>query len=182
MIEHLDAEIRLAEAIGSRTLNVLRRDRTIFMVMLLTGIGVDETVNLKLDSFRERKDAPALGNFALLTVATKRQRKRVLQLHNPMLLPLMDDYLSDVRPKFLTHASQHSNLLFLSPHGSAISPDYVRRMLLNWTSIDTMSNTFDEFEQRKGAAAPFPICSANAQSFLAHAMQEPLGETSVSPG
>lgn len=134
-MEQFDFEIRQAKLSGNKSYNTLRRDKAMYMVALLTGVRVDELVNLKINSFQPDLKYPNFGNYALLTVVGKGRKTRVVRLYNPLIKPLMDEwYLDDVRPGFLSKRTDDSNLLFLSERGGEICTEQVRRMLQNIAS------------------------------------------------
>ena len=134
LIEQFDVEIRQANLSGSKSYNTLRRDKTMSMVALLTGVRVDELVNLNVNSFQSDLKYPNFGKYALLTVVGKGRKTRVIRLYNPLIKPLMDWYLDEVRPGFLSKKTDDPNRLFLSERGGEICTEQVRRMLQNITS------------------------------------------------
>jgi site-specific recombinase XerD len=131
LIEQFDAEIRQANLAGSKSYNTLRRDKAMTMVCLLSGVRVDELVNLKLNSFMPDLKYPNFGEFALLTVVGKGRKTRVVRFYNPIIKELMDWYLDEVRPCFLGKETTDPNRLFLSERGGDICTEQVRRTLLD---------------------------------------------------
>ncbi len=129
LIEQFDIEIRQAKLSGSKAYNTLRRDKVMSMVTLLTGVRVEELVNLKINYFQPDLKYPNFGNYALLTVVGKGRKTRVVRLYNPLIKPLMDWYLDEVRPSFLSKKTEDPDRLFLSERGGEICTEQVRRML-----------------------------------------------------
>jgi len=129
LITQFDAEIRQVKLMGGKSYNPLRRDKTMIMLTLMTGVRVEELVNISMHSFSADRRYPQFGRFALLRVTGKGGKTRTIRLYNPMIKPLMEWYINDVRPSFLSKATDDPNLLFLSERGVKVCTEQVRRTL-----------------------------------------------------
>ncbi len=130
LIHEFDAQIKTARLINSKAHKTLMRDKTITMLLLMTGLRVEELVNLTIHNFSADAAYPNFGEFALLTVIKgKGHKTRVVRLYNPLVRELMEWYLYKVRAGFLTKETTDFNLLFLSERGQILCTEQVRRML-----------------------------------------------------
>ncbi len=130
LIEQFDAEIRDAGLHGSKSYKPLQRDKVMVMLLLMTGVRVDELVHLRLQDFQPDLKRPQFGNYALMTVVCGKGRKsRVVRVYLPTIREVMDWYLDDVRPSFLSRSTNDPTLLFLSERGGSICTEQVRRVL-----------------------------------------------------
>jgi integrase len=129
IIQEFDARIRQAGLIGSKSLKTLKRDKTICMVILLSGIRIHEVLDLKVNSFQADAQRANFGHYALVTIFGKGRKTRVVRFYNPMIKPLMDWYLDTVRPGFLNAKTIDPNLLFLSERGGRLCEEQIRKTL-----------------------------------------------------
>ncbi len=130
LILEFDAQIKLAKQVSSKAYKTLMRDKVITMLLLMTGLRVDELVNLTIHNFAPDAAYPNFGNFALLTVIKgKCHKTRVVRLYNPLIKDLMEWYQGKVRAGFLTKETEDFDLLFLSERGQELCTEQVRRML-----------------------------------------------------
>ncbi len=130
MIEEFDIQIKQAKMTHGKAFNTLRRDKVAAMVLLMTGVRVDELVNLKISAFQPDLKYQNFGEYALLTIIMgKGNKTRVVRLYNPLIKEVMDWYIEKVRPAFLTAETDDPDLLFLSERGGALCTEQVRRML-----------------------------------------------------
>lgn len=129
LINTFDQQITLAEQAGSKSFHPLRRDKVMVMLMLLTGIRVEELVTISINDFMPDASHSQFGNYALLSVLGKGRKWRVVRLFNPIIMELMDWYTREVRPGFLRVDTDNPQLLFFSERGSRLCTEQVRRML-----------------------------------------------------
>lgn len=130
LIEQFDLEIRDAKLYGSKSYKPLQRDKVMVLLLLMTGVRVDELVHLRLQDFRPDLKRPDFGGYALMTVVLGKGRKsRVVRLYQSTIRDVMDWYLDNVRPQFLRATTPDSTLLFLSERGGPVCTEQVRRML-----------------------------------------------------
>lgn len=130
LIQEFDVQIKLAKQSSSKAYRPLMRDKTITMLLLMTGLRVEELVNLTVHNFAPDASYPNFGNYALLTVVKgKCHKTRVVRLYNPLIKDLMEWYLDRVRPGFLSKDTKDFDLLFLSERGQELCTEQVRRML-----------------------------------------------------
>lgn len=130
LIQEFDAQIKMAKQISSKAYKTLMRDKFMTMVLLMTGLRVEELVELTTHSFSPDVSYPNFGNFALLTVVRGKGRKtRVVRLYNPLIKDIMEWYLDNVRAGFLSKDTANFDLLFLSERGQQLCTEQVRRML-----------------------------------------------------
>ncbi len=129
LIDTYDCQIKLAEQSRSKAFNPLRRDRVMITLMLLTGIRVDELVNLKTTDWLPDSGQPQFGAYALLSVFGKGRKRRIVRLINPLVRIVMEWYIQDVRPVFLSVNTPDPTLLFLSERGRPLCTEQVRRSL-----------------------------------------------------
>lgn len=130
LIDQFDVEIRDAKLHGSKSCKPLQRDKVMVMILLMTGVRVDELVHLRLQDFQSDLKRPQFGGYALMTVVRGKGRKsRVVRLYLPSIREVMDWYLEEVRPAFLRATTGDPTLLFLSERGGSICTEQVRRML-----------------------------------------------------
>lgn len=130
LIEQFDVEIRDAKLHGSKSYKPLQRDKVMVLLLLMTGVRVDELVHLRLQDFQPDLKRPEFGGYALMTVVLGKGRKsRVVRLYQPAIRDVMDWYLDDVRPQFLRATTPDPTLLFLSERGGPVCTEQVRRML-----------------------------------------------------
>lgn len=130
MIEEFDIQIKQAKLTHGKAFNTLRRDKTAVMVMLLTGVRVDELVNLKVSAFQPDLKYQNFGDYALLTILMgKGNKTRVVRLYNPLIREVMEWYIIKVRAVFLTAETEDPDRLFLSERGGSLCTEQVRRML-----------------------------------------------------
>lgn len=130
IIDEFDAMIKLAKQTSSKAYKTLMRDKIMTQVMLMTGLRVDELVNLTVHNFSSDAKNPNFGDFALLTVVKGKGRKtRVVRLYNPLIKDVMEWYLNKVRGAFLSKDTEDFNLLFLSERGNKLCTEQVRRMI-----------------------------------------------------
>lgn len=128
IVEQFDFEIKQAQLSGSKSFKVLKRNKSITILALLTGVRVEEIVDIKVSDFSKDIRHLNFGNYALLSVIGKGQKYRVVRLYNPLIKPVMDWYLDEVRPSFLKENSD-PNLMFFSERGSKIGTEQIRRMV-----------------------------------------------------
>jgi len=124
-----DEEIMQAKKMGTKNYNTLRRDKTMTMLTLMTGVRVEELVKIRRSSFRRDPKYPQFGDFALLTVTGKGKKTRTIRLFNPMVRELMEWYINDVRPSLVSKETDDPDLLFLSERGHKMCTVQVRRSL-----------------------------------------------------
>ena len=129
LINTFDQQILLAEHAGSKSFRPLRRDKVMVMLMMLTGIRVEELVTISINHFMPDASHPQFGNYALLNVRGKGGKWRVVRLFNPIIMELMDWYTREVRPGFLRVDTNDPQLLFFSERGNRLCTEQVRRML-----------------------------------------------------
>ena len=129
LINTFDQQIMLAEQAGSKSLHPLRRDKAMVMLVLLTGIRVEELVTISVNDFMSDEAHPQFGSYALLSVLGKGRKRRIVRLFNPIIKDVMDWYMQEVRPGFLRVDTDDPQLLFFSERGSRLCTEQVRRML-----------------------------------------------------
>ena len=135
LILQFDHEINLSGQAGKKSFNPMRRDKAIVMIMLLTGIRVDELVKLRINDFMPDARHPNFGNFSTVRILCGKGRKsRVVRFYNPIIKDLMNWYLDDVRPSFLRENTSDPQRLFLSERGTPLCTEQVRRMLAHIAS------------------------------------------------
>jgi len=135
LIAQFDIDIRHAKLFGIKSYQSLRRNKVMALVLLMTGIRVEELVNLCTGDFDPDPSYPNFGDFSLLTVVKgKGNKQRVVRLYNPMIKSIMEWYLNEVRPYFLSPKTSKPDRLFLSERGCDLVPEQVRRMLANISS------------------------------------------------
>ena len=139
LIVQFDHEINLSGQAGKKSFNPMRRDKAIVMIMLLTGIRVDELVKLRINDFMPDARHPNFGNFSTVRILCGKGRKsRVVRFYNPIIKDLMNWYLDDVRPGFLRENTSDPQRLFLSERGTPLCTEQVRRMLAHIASQATI--------------------------------------------
>jgi site-specific recombinase XerD len=136
LMEQFDAEIRQAKLCAGKNYKTHRRNKVIAAVLLMTGVRIEECVCIRISDFDPDPKYPNFGQYALLTIVKGKGNKlRVVRLYNPMIKPLMDWYLTDVRPAFLSEKTSDPNLLFLSERGGKIVPEQIRKMLREMAAL-----------------------------------------------
>jgi site-specific recombinase XerD len=130
LIEQFDIEITDAKLHGKKSFRPLQRNKVMVIMLLMTGIRVEELVSLRLRDFQPDPRRPEFGNYALMTVVLGKGRKtRVIRQYNPAIRDFLDWYIDEIRPAFLKVTTKDPNLLFLSERGSGVCTEQVRRML-----------------------------------------------------
>ncbi len=129
LIQSFDEQIALARQSGNKAFKPLRRDKVMVMLMLLTGLRVEELVTLKVTDWMSDSSQPQFGPYALLSLFGKGRKRRVVRLFNPMIREVMDWYMQDIRPGFLQAKTDDPSLLFFSERGRQLCTEQVRRML-----------------------------------------------------
>lgn len=129
LIQEFDARIRQAGLMGSKSVKTLKRDKTVCMLILLSGIRIHEALNLKIHSFQADIMRENFGKYALITIFGKGRKTRIVRFYNPMIKPLMDWYLDTVRPSFLSEKTTNPDSLFLSERGGRLCEEQIRRTL-----------------------------------------------------
>lgn len=130
LLEQFDAEIKQAKEFSSKSFQSMRRNKVMVQLALMTGIRVEELCDLCVSNFCGDPSYPNFGDFSLLTVVDgKNHKTRVVRLYNPMVKPVMEWYLDQVRPMFLNEKTTNPDRLFLSERGGDLVPEQVRRML-----------------------------------------------------
>lgn len=135
LIVTFDHQIDLAQQCRSKAYKALRRDKAMVMLMLLTGIRVEELVKIKVTDWMSDAAQSQFGDCALLSVAGKGRKRRVVRLFNPLIRELMDWYMLEVRPAFLRIDTAAPDLLFFSERGQQLCTEQVRRMLRNIAAL-----------------------------------------------
>lgn len=139
LINTFDQQIMLAEHAGSKSFHPLRRDKVMVMLVLLTGIRVEELVTIGVNDFISDEAHPQFGNYALLSVFGKGRKRRIVRLFNPIIKDVMDWYMQEVRPGFLRADTDNHQLLFFSERGSQLCTEQVRRMLKDMAALAGIS-------------------------------------------
>jgi site-specific recombinase XerD len=130
LLQQFDSEIKQAKEFSSKSFQPLRRNKVMAQVALMTGVRVEELCELCVSNFCADPSYPNFGDFSLMTVVKgKGGKTRVVRLYNPMIRPVMEWYLDQVRPLFLNEKTTNPDRLFLSERGGDLNPEQVRRML-----------------------------------------------------
>lgn len=129
LIKEIDFRIKLAAAEGSKSLKTLQRNKAIIILILLTGLRIDEVASLTINSFMRDASYPNFGDWALIKIIGKGHKERTVRLYNPSIKPLMEWYIGDVRPKFMYSKTTDTKLLFYSERGGALPKVALRREL-----------------------------------------------------
>jgi len=129
LIAEFDFRIGAELAESGKGYNPLRRDKVMTQLCLLTGLRVEELVNVRITDFLPDAAHPAFGDFAILRVIGKGAKSRAIRLFNPAIRGIMEWYLMHVRPYFLSSETSDPQLLFLSERGGALCQRQYRRSL-----------------------------------------------------
>jgi site-specific recombinase XerD len=128
-IEHFfsefDEQIQIAAQFRSKSLRPLQRDKVLFAIMYYGGLRADEVLRLNVDSFHENPQNPLLGPFASMSVWGKGSNGGGKKLREVCFTtldvpPLLQFYLTQVRPHFLKLTNANEKALFLSQHGTRL--------------------------------------------------------------
>jgi site-specific recombinase XerD len=71
LIEEFDFAIETARRLGKKSLNTLRRDKAITLLLLFTGIRAGELTSLRAANFLSDPKHPQFGDYAILRVVGK---------------------------------------------------------------------------------------------------------------
>ncbi|RQP36499.1 tyrosine-type recombinase/integrase [Burkholderia ubonensis] len=121
----LDEQIQIAHQFSSKSLRPLQRDKILFAVMYYGGLRADEALTLNVTSFHEDPQNPVLGKYASATVWGKGsngsgKKMREVWFTTLDLPPLIEFYLTNVRPHFLKPTNPDEQALFLSQRGTRL--------------------------------------------------------------
>lgn len=140
----LDKAIAEARRFSSKALRPLQRDKALFAITYFGGLRADEVVRLNLHSFHANPQMPAMGNYASVTVWGKGSRGggkklRTVWFTTVQLPPLVQWYIEQVRPHFVTLDNPDEQALFLSQRGTRLeyATLYARfRWILRYCGLD----------------------------------------------
>jgi site-specific recombinase XerD len=118
----LEREIAFAFNARSKSLHALQRDKVMFAVMLDAGLRNKELTQLRLDSFRPNPKFEEFGRYGMVEVYGKGRKWRTVPFFDPAVARLLEWYVAEVRPRFLTKAANDEDSLFLSEQGTRLSP------------------------------------------------------------
>lgn len=141
LLAEYDFAIKVAASERSKSFKTLQRDKMITYVGLLTGLRAAELISLTIHSFMPDARYPEFGNWAILRVIGKGRKERSVRLYNPQIKPLMEWYLSSVRPKFMNQKTTDTKLLFYSERGGELVMRQYRRSLAEMAERAGISKT-----------------------------------------
>ncbi|MEU4229400.1 tyrosine-type recombinase/integrase [Nonomuraea sp. NPDC026600] len=104
--DYADEQVDRAVKLKRKGALAAYRDATLFKVMYAWGLRRTETARLDIVDFRRNAHAPELGDFGLLHVRYGKRtsgspwRRRTIPTVMPWAVPVVEDYLTNVRPKF----------------------------------------------------------------------------------
>jgi site-specific recombinase XerD len=128
----IDRMIIEASQFHSKDLLPLLRDKALFLTMYRFGLRCDETVSPNTGSFRSESNFPELKGYAVLGVWGKGSKGsgpkfRNVYLTFPEYVPVIDWYLTKIRPQFAKKAKDpNDDALFFSERGTRISDSSIR--------------------------------------------------------
>ena len=106
----------------------LQRDKAVFYAMYVMGLRNSECCNLNVHSFKPNAQLPEFGNFGFATVYGKGSngsgaKIRTVPIEHPDLPPILDWYLTSIRPQFLIkpNADPNEEAFFLNERGARIT-------------------------------------------------------------
>lgn len=130
LMNQFEIEIKQSKLLNSKSYQPNRRNKSIVSLLLMSGVRINELVNIRISDFSPDTKFPNFGPYALLTVVKgKGNKSRVVRMYNPFIREMMDWYVEEVRPVFLSTNTPDPDLLFLSERGGKLVPEQVRRML-----------------------------------------------------
>lgn len=120
-----DEQIQIAHQFSSKSLRPLQRDKILFAIMYYGGLRADEALTLNVTSFHEDAQNPVMGKYASATVWGKGangsgKKMREVWFTTLDLPPLIEFYLTNVRPHFLKPTNPDERALFLSQRGTRL--------------------------------------------------------------
>ena len=120
----LEVLVEVAAVEAPRMLKTFQRDRAMFYVAYCFGLRLSELSQLNVTSFAPNPDIPELGRFGFVTVFGKGSRGSGKKIRSvpavlPAVRPLMEWYLSEVRPQFRNGDGTHP-ALWLSEQGKRL--------------------------------------------------------------
>jgi site-specific recombinase XerD len=122
----LDAAIVEAMEFRSKDLRPLQRDKVAFYVMYVLGARIGEVRALNVGSFEMNPRFPEFGDFGFVRVWGKGSRgsgpkMRTVMVDHKDLPPLLEWYMSEIRPIFLENGHPNEDALFLSERGQRLA-------------------------------------------------------------
>lgn len=120
-----DEQIQIAHQFSSKAFRPLQRDKILFAIMYYGGLRADEALTLNVTSFHEDPQNPVMGKYASATVWGKGangsgKKMREVWFTTLDLPPLLEFYLTKVRPHFLKPTNPDERALFLSQRGTRL--------------------------------------------------------------
>lgn len=119
----IDEGIEEAQRFNSKDLRSRMRDKAILFAVYSLGLRRQECCDLTIRSFEPRNDRPELGDYAFFHIYGKGSKYRSVANLDPLLASVMDWYVTEVRPQYLSIKTANIYALFLSERGLPISDD-----------------------------------------------------------
>ena len=123
----IDIGIEDAERFHSKEFRTRQRDKAFLFLVYDLGLRRFEGCNLTTRSYEPRVDRPELGEFAVWHVFGKGDKYRSVKTVDPLLTDVMNWYVNDIRPHFLSIKTTNVDALFISERGNPLSDDQLDR-------------------------------------------------------
>jgi site-specific recombinase XerD len=125
-----DRQIELAYKCNSKSLKVLQRDKTLYLVIYYYGLRANEVSHLDTTDFIHHPKRPEWDSFGGILVRHGKSsggcppKRRTVWTISTQAVDYLRWYLENIRPQF---GFDESNALFLSERGHRISPSSITR-------------------------------------------------------
>jgi site-specific recombinase XerD len=119
----IDDGIEKAELFHSNDLKTRKRDKAMLFACYQLGLRSAECCGLTTRSYEPRADRPELGDFGFFHIFGKGDKYRTVHSLDPLLTEVLNWYMAEVRPLFMSIKTANVTALFLSERGLPISDD-----------------------------------------------------------
>lgn len=85
-MNQFEIEIKQSKLLNSKSYQPNRRNKSIVSLLLMSGVRINELVNIRISDFSPDTKFPNFGPYALLTVVKgKGNKSRVVRMYNPFI-------------------------------------------------------------------------------------------------
>lgn len=123
----IDVGIENAELFHSKEFRTRQRDKAMLYLYYSLGLRRAEGCDLTTRSYEPRADRPELLDFAVWHIFGKGSKYRTVMALDPLLADVMNWYITDIRPLFLSIKTANVDALFISERGGPLSDDQIDR-------------------------------------------------------
>ncbi len=119
--------IQEARAFNGKDQYSRERDQAMLYLCYALGLRREEDCSLTIRSFEPNPERPEFGDYGIWHIFGKGNKYRVVHAIDVRIRDVMEWYLSEVRPAFISIKTSNVDALFLSERGNPVSDDQLER-------------------------------------------------------